>query len=142
MTASPEFPFAEADLEHVLRHAAGDLNALAGRRLFITGGTGFFGRWLLETMLAANRELRVGMEATVLSRDPAAFAGRAPHLAGAPGIRWVRGNVVDFTAEHIALAPGRNSGRPAYDAVIHLATEHGPFFWGRKCVRLMNVLFC
>lgn len=123
MTTFSDSRFAETDLEHVLQHAAGDLKALAGRRLFITGGTGFFGRWLLETMLAANRKWRAGMEATVLSRDPAAFAGRAPHLAGAPGIRWVKGNVVDFTVEQVAFALGEDPGRLAYDAIIHLATE-------------------
>ncbi|MFA5058105.1 MAG: NAD-dependent epimerase/dehydratase family protein [Opitutaceae bacterium] len=112
-----------ADLDHVLEHTAGVWPTLAGRRLFITGGTGFFGCWLLETLLAANRKFGLGLEATVLSRDPEAFARRVPHLAGASGLRWVRGSAVDFTAEKVARGLGAASGRLAFDAVIHLATE-------------------
>lgn len=112
-----------ADLEHVLKHTAGAWPALAGQRLFITGGTGFFGCWLLETLLAANRKLNLGIEATVLSRDPDAFARRVPHLAVASGIHWVRGSATDFTPEQVTRELGLASGHLAFDAVIHLATE-------------------
>ena len=94
---------------------------LKGQRLFVTGGTGFFGCWLLETLEAANRQLDLGVEATVLSRDPAAFARRVPHLAACA--RWVRGSAVDFTAAHVARELGVAPSRLAFDAVIHLATE-------------------
>ena len=116
-------PLAANDLEHVLQHTADAWPVLAGRRLFITGGTGFFGCWLLETLLAANRKLGPGIEATVLSRNPAAFARRRPDLATAPGIRWARGSAIDFTPESVARALGVAGERLAFDAVIHLATE-------------------
>ena len=114
---------ASPDIEHVLQHTADVWPLLAGRRLFITGGTGFFGCWLLETLLAANRELGLGIEATVLSRDPAAFARRMPGLATAPGIRWVKGSAIDFTPESVARTLGVAVESLAFDAVIHLATE-------------------
>jgi len=109
------------DLEHVLEHTADAWPMLAGRRLFITGGTGFFGCWLLETLQAANRKLDLGIKATVLSRDPAAFARRAPHLA--PGVRWVRGSATDFTLGLVARELGVAVEGLTFDAVIHLATE-------------------
>ena len=114
-------PLASNDLEHVLQHTADAWPVLAGQRLFITGGTGFFGCWLLETLLAADRKLSLGIEATVLSRDPDAFARRAPHLA--PGVRWVRGSATDFTPELVARELGVTVEGLAFDAVIHLATE-------------------
>ena len=114
-------PLAANDLEHVLQHTADAWPVLAGRRLFITGGTGFFGCWLLETLLAANRKLELGIAPTVLSRDPDAFARRAPHLV--PGVRWVRGSATDFTPELVARELGVAVERLAFDAVIHLATE-------------------
>ena len=53
---------------------------LAGGHLFITGGTGFFGRWLLETISAANQGLSTDIRVTVLSRDPDRFLSGARHL--------------------------------------------------------------
>lgn len=50
---------------------------LDGARLFVTGGTGFIGRWMLEALVRAP----IAVELTLLSRDPAAFANRVPHLA-------------------------------------------------------------
>ena len=116
-------PLASNDLGHVLQHTADVWPVLAGQRLFITGGTGFFGCWLLETLLTANQRLDLRIEATVLSRDPDAFARRMPDLATAPGIRWARGSAIDFTPESVARALGVAGERLAFDAVIHLATE-------------------
>ena len=59
----------------------------------MTGGTGFFGRWMLESFLRANDELGLGAEAIVLTRDPRRFADAAPHVAGHVAIgaaRWRR----------------------------------------------------
>jgi len=69
---------------------------LRGASLFISGGTGFFGVWLLEAILAANRERSLGCRVMVLSRDPARFAGKAPHLAADPSLSFVEGDVRDF----------------------------------------------
>ncbi len=81
-------------------------------RLFITGGTGFFGTWLLESFAWANDRLQLGARATVLSRDPSRFAAKSPHLASRPDISFISGDVTDF-----AFPPGE------FDFVIHAATE-------------------
>jgi dTDP-glucose 4,6-dehydratase len=70
---------------------------MAGGSVFITGGTGFFGIWLLETLAWANARLKVGVRATVLSRDPKAFFRRAPHLAANSALSFVAGDVRDFS---------------------------------------------
>lgn len=80
--------------------------------VFLTGGTGFVGSWLLEALLAAIDAGRVGSRVHVLTRDPAAFERRRPHLALHPAMRLHRGDVRDF---------GDLPLRPAL--VIHGATE-------------------
>lgn len=89
-----------SDLDHVLRHTEGVWSDLRGARVFITGGTGFFGRWLAESFVAANRALQLGAEAIVLTRDPDAAARRMPDAAADRSVRFVRGDVRDFAFPH------------------------------------------
>jgi dTDP-glucose 4,6-dehydratase len=91
------FTLFQEDLEHVARQLDGDWDGLRGAHLFITGGTGFFGIWLLESLLWANESRGLGMRVTVLSRSPERFlAERAPHLRGRSGLAFVAGGLTDF----------------------------------------------
>jgi dTDP-glucose 4,6-dehydratase len=99
-----------ADLDHVLEHTPRVWDQLRGARLFITGGTGFFGTWLLESLVAAVDRFQLPLEAVVLTRAPNAFAAEKPHLAGHAVIRIHRGDVRDFD-----FPPGR------FTHVIHAA---------------------
>ncbi|MBN9422642.1 MAG: epimerase [Candidatus Accumulibacter sp. 66-26] len=89
-------PLPPADLEHVLAHTRPLWDELEGARLFITGGTGFFGIWLLESLIFAREQLRLDIHATILSRSPGAFHTRLPHLAKNPALDWLTGDVRDF----------------------------------------------
>src|SRR5687768_17227419 len=84
------------DLEHVLEHARAAFESLRGARILMTGGTGFFGRWLAESLLHANERLGLGASVVLLSRDPDAFARRAPHLAGSTSVTLLQGDVRTF----------------------------------------------
>jgi dTDP-glucose 4,6-dehydratase len=84
------------DLDHVLEHTQGLWEELRGQRIFITGGTGFFGCWLLESLLWANDKLGLNASAVVLTRNPAAFRRKAPHLAASPAVRLHSGDVRSF----------------------------------------------
>ncbi|HVD93130.1 MAG TPA: NAD-dependent epimerase/dehydratase family protein [Vicinamibacterales bacterium] len=85
-----------SDLEHVLAQTGGLWEALRGARVFLTGGTGFFGCWLLETFLWANDRLRLGASIVVLTRDATGFATKAPHLARHPAVTLHDGDVRTF----------------------------------------------
>ncbi len=100
-----------ADLEFILETAEDDIRALDGVQLFVTGGTGFVGTWLLEALIWSRRRNGVGPEIEVLTRDPSAFATRSPHLASADFIRLTKGDV---------LEPLEAATTP--DAIIHGAT--------------------
>lgn len=80
-------------------------------RVFLTGGTGFFGAWLVESFLAANRRFHLGSSLTVLTRDAGAFLAKASHLANEASLDFVEGDVRTF---------GFPNG--TFDFVIHAAT--------------------
>jgi dTDP-glucose 4,6-dehydratase len=111
-----------ADLEHILAHAGDCLEQLRGKNLFVTGGTGFFGRWMLESFAFMNERLGLGAHATVLTRNPEGIAARAPGIAAYPGIRFVRGDVRELRRDSILaqLAAG-HSGQ--FEYCIHAAMD-------------------
>lgn len=85
------------DIEHVLAHTRELWSEVRGRRIFLTGGTGFFGPWLVETFANANDRLDLGAELVVLTRDPAGTSQRLPHYADLRGVTLHGGDVRDFT---------------------------------------------
>lgn len=113
MTEQDRHPFGlEKSLDHVLAHTGPLWTDLRGARLFLTGGTGFFGCWLLESLAWANDRLGLDMKATVLTRNPDAFHSKVPHLAAHPSIQLVKGDVQTFAFP-----------REEHAFVIHAATE-------------------
>jgi dTDP-glucose 4,6-dehydratase len=100
------------DLDHILEHAGDALRTLAGARIFITGGTGFVGKWLVESLLWANDRLNLGVSTILVTRHPDKFLAESPHLAQHPAVRLLPGNVSNFEFP---------SGNFAY--IIHAATE-------------------
>ena len=112
----------QADLEHILNHTGALWEPLRQETLFITGGTGFFGKWLLESLAFANSRLKLGVQAVVLTRNRTAFSKAAPHLSGNPAIRLVQGDVCTLDALEIRAQLG--AGAPErYGCIIHAATE-------------------
>ena len=78
------------------------MNTLHQKRIFLTGGTGLFGKWLLDFLQAL--EVKV----VILSRNPAQF----PALVNNSNITFIKGDVRDFE-----FPAG------SFDYVIHAATE-------------------
>src|SRR5579872_3800608 len=84
----------ESDLDQILAYTSTCVwEELRGARLFITGGTGFLGRWILESFTWANDRLSLGASAVVLTRDAKGFAAKAPHLAFRGDLEFHYGDV-------------------------------------------------
>ena len=107
-----QYLLSQTDRDFVLEHTRPFWEEVRGRRLFITGATGFFGCWLLETFAHANDALNLNAELVALTRSPEAFRVKAPHLATHPAILLWQGDVRTF-----AFPNGD------FDYVVHAATE-------------------
>jgi dTDP-glucose 4,6-dehydratase len=70
----------EQDLKSILEQSESAFRSLDGARIFITGGTGFVGLWLLESLAYAKECLGLDVLATALTRSPKAFGEKRPHL--------------------------------------------------------------
>lgn len=81
------------DLDHVVDAVGERWERLRGKRLLLTGGTGFIGKWLLATFLRANQRYSLGAKVIALSRSPELFCKEYPGLAGADAIHWLKGDV-------------------------------------------------
>ncbi|UDM16700.1 NAD(P)-dependent oxidoreductase [Vogesella sp. XCS3] len=107
------FPISEEDQQYIydgLPEAT--WRSLSGSRIFITGGTGFVGKWLVLSILLISRKLSLGVKITLLSRNPDGAIRDLPFLADAAEVDWVKGDVRNFSYPH-----------GHYDFVIHAATD-------------------
>ncbi len=100
------------DLDNILARTESLWSDLRGERILITGATGFFGCWLLESFVWANRRLKLNAHAVALSRHPETLAERAPHLAAERSI-----------TPHAADIRSGSFPEGQFSHVIHAATE-------------------
>jgi dTDP-glucose 4,6-dehydratase len=105
-------PLLRSDLKSVLNRTRDIWDQFRGQRIFITGGTGFFGKWLLETFAYADAALELRAELVVLTRDRNRFLRAMPYLSACENIRFQQGDVRDF-----------NYPSGEFSHVIHAATE-------------------
>jgi len=87
------------------------LSPLKGKRIFLSGGTGFFGQWLIESFLYCNKVFALNTTLTVLSRHPQDFFIFRPDLEVVSTLNFIEGDVRDFKFP---------SGK--FDYIIHAAT--------------------
>ncbi|HEY1947971.1 MAG TPA: NAD(P)-dependent oxidoreductase [Bryobacteraceae bacterium] len=97
----------EQDLDHVLAHTSRVWDSLRGANIFITGGTGFVGTWLVESLVWANRRLNLNARAVLLTRNQKAFHAD-------PSISFIHGEANAF-----AFPEGE------FPFVIHAAANTG-----------------
>ena len=119
------------DLKHILSHTLKLWEKLKNNRIFITGGTGYFGCWLLESLLWANNKLNLNTKLVVLTRDVDAFIKKEPHLSTNKAISFHEGDVRNFSFPsgqfsdviHAATAASKelNDNQPTvmYDTILN-----------------------
>lgn len=112
MTSSSSYSLPVDDLDHALVHTEDLWQEVQGKRLFISGGSGFVGTWLVEAMLWARERRKLDVEVVVLTRDPDQLASRSPHFLKHTGLSFWKGNITDFPFP-----------RDSFSYVIHAASR-------------------
>ena len=99
------------DLLHVYNNTCSLWDTVRNKQILITGATGFFGKWLLESFIYINNTLSLNAHICALSRNPAAFLEEYPFFKH-PSINFIKGDIQNFEF-------------PAgdYHFVIHAATD-------------------
>jgi dTDP-glucose 4,6-dehydratase len=120
----------DAEAEPILARTRPIWSSLAGSRIFITGGSGFFGRWMLTLLNRANEKCLCNISAVVLTRNQDRTIKRLSNLNQDSRIQLRVGDL-----ESLFTPDG------SFDFVFHLAGEpSGPKYiaepdgMGRKMV--------
>ena len=82
-----------------------------GKRIFLTGGTGFFGKSILSML---QRGFLPNTEFVILSRDPKKFLAENPGFSHLARVMFLAGDVRDFKFP-----------TERFDAIIHAAAPTG-----------------
>ena len=115
------------DLDEILIDTRDFWDEIKNERIFISGGTGFFGCWLLETFAWAIKRLKINTKATILTRSPEYFKNKAPHLFSHNSFFYLKGNILDFN-----FPPGE------FRFIIHAAADTNSFLYQTQPLLMLN----
>lgn len=108
------------DLEHVTRLIAPCMSMWQGARILVTGASGFFGSWLVETFHHANQALALGAQLVGVGGPADDFPAKCPQLLGLDDVRMVRADARRFADDLQSQLP---DWCDRVDAVIHAAVH-------------------
>ena len=85
------------DLEYIFQYTKDIWEPLRGKSIFLTGGTGFFGKWLLESFIYVNEKLSLNAKIISLSRNPELFIEQYPFYNDYKNsVRFVMGDILTY----------------------------------------------
>ena len=100
------------DCPFILALSSCDFSKLKNNRILIAGGTGYYGKWFLQSFAYINEKLDLNAEMYVVSRSPESFLREYPVFAKYDEIHFIEGDIRNFKFP---------SGDFSY--LIHAATE-------------------
>jgi dTDP-glucose 4,6-dehydratase len=102
------------DLNELLSVNPSPWEKLSRANIFLTGASGLFGRWMLESLLWAVDKLGLETTVTVLIRNPVDWLRVVPHLARHGSVTIVGGDLLNF-----------NFPSSPFTHLVHLAAPSG-----------------
>lgn len=110
-------PLPPEDVAHVVKNV--NWLALTGKRILITGGTGFFGRWMVESFLASGCDAQLEVVSRTW-RDP--FPDKRIVYRALAGLTEYHGDFCDYLI-HLANDMQRPEAANVY-GTAHLLNQH------------------
>ena len=106
----------EDDFVQIIHDGSRSFGVLKDAHIFLTGGTGFIGTWLLEAIHFSNRTQDSNIRVTVLTRNPENFRVKNPHLFQERYFQFIAGDIINLPVERLLEAKN-------YTHLIHAATD-------------------
>jgi dTDP-glucose 4,6-dehydratase len=119
----------EDDLKMILRNTKDCWGNLSNKTIFITGGTGFFGIWLLMSYLYANKTLTLNSNIILLTRNKNKFLNRYFWVNNYPEVSFIEGEIHDFQFPDFPI-----------DFIIHAATEASAKLNEEEPLKMFNTI--
>jgi len=101
---------ANSDFDRLADHI--NKSIWSNKKILLTGGTGFFGAWILALFDWLNSKHSVDVTVYCVSRDPRIFLNKHPWARNVSWLKWLRGDIRNFEF------PDKN-----IDFVLHAATD-------------------
>lgn len=121
-------PIVEEDIRFILAGCANELQSLSGKTVLLTGGSGFVGSYLVESILAFNATRPASPCRLLLpTRSLAATQAKWPHFFGHKEVIW-------FEWDGRSLAPPSDT----CDYLIHAASPADPAQYRDSPMRTME----
>ena len=119
------------DIADVISRLGVDIQLFNNKSILITGGTGFFGRWLLQILCSLILENKFKIDIYVLSRNPEKFLEENTDCSFDRLVNFISGDVINFELPNIKL-----------DYLIHMATTAASeTFHGEDQLQKLDLLY-
>jgi len=119
------------DVEKIISRLDGDVQSFHNKKILITGGTGFFGRWLLQILCTLIEDKKFRIEIFVVSRNPNKFLRKYNNYLFDKYLYFIEGDICDFRLPDLDI-----------DYLIHMATTSaGETYSGEDQLKKIDVLY-
>lgn len=110
--------FSKFDSDLLLSFADTNHKKLKNKTFFITGATGFIGKWILGTLLLANDKFSLNLKIYILSRNPQLFQSSNVFMGNHSSVFFIKGDVrKNLNTKSLSKLPNQ------IDYLIHAATD-------------------
>jgi len=90
------YSIARKDLQYIADAAQFDLLRLKNAHVFLTGCTGFLGKWIIEALLWASESMELDLRLSVLTRSVAHVRAAMPHWPAHARLSLIEGDVTSW----------------------------------------------